>query len=297
MADEIKNAVEITEHSSVEPAPEGSELVVGSPTGDAEADAGAEADGAEGEEGASESEPGTPGPKEQLVHHPAPAPSEEGGKGGPAPVEGERPRETALRLETERLKGLLRKERAEEIRPQSSPVAPAPARTIAPEKAAILAKYKAQDVAVLKELLPVLAEELGFVRGDELKASEYGTKSDDVIKEWQEAHPETEDPVIWDRIKAQFGPNGIYQYPKNPADYKKILDKIHQDIFHIQPAGDKGAITAQNQKIHVASGPGNSGPSRSVTPTRTMPNSSGLRLDGLRGFSDEEKENIARRAG
>lgn len=290
MADEIKNAVEITEHSSVEPT-EDTELVKGSPTGDVDADAGegaGDAEGDEGGEGASESEPGKPGPKEQLVRRPAPAPStEEDGNGEPAPVVGETPKEHALRLETERLKGLLRGERAAEIRPTVAPAAP-----ISPT-ADIRAKYKPQDLAAFDEM----AKGLGFVRGDELKANEYGTKSDEVIREWQEAHPETEDPLIWDRIKAQFGPNGIYQYPKNPNDYKTILNKIHQDIFNIQPVGDKGALTAKNQKIHVASGPGNSGPSRSITPTRTMPNSSGLRLDGLRGFSDEEKESIARRAG
>ena len=77
-----------------------------------------DAEGDEGGEGASESEPGKPGPKEQLVRRPAPAPStEEDGNGEPAPVVGETPKEHALRLETERLKGLLRGERAAEIRP------------------------------------------------------------------------------------------------------------------------------------------------------------------------------------
>lgn len=85
----------------------------------------------------------------------------------------------------------------------------------------------------------------------------------------------------------------MYKQPQNPNDFKKIFNRIHTDIFGIKPIGDKGALNAAKEKIKVASHSGASGPTRNViTPTRKA-NAAGLRLDMLKGFSEEEVAQMA----
>lgn len=289
----------------VEVAPSGGENVedpnakgeAGIDAGNGEGTGEALADGDSGE-GAPEG-----GPQEKMVvRQPKEAVGEDGKKKEDAPmaVDGETPRERALRFEVEGLRTKLGQKRSTEIR-GGAPVAQAPAKKeISPEKAAILAKYKPNEIDSLREVLPLIAEDLGFVRAEQLSKQNYESKADETIQSWVKEHPEYEDESLWGRVKTYFDPASgnpiVYNVPQNPAGYKNILDRIHQDIFNIKPAGDKGTVLAQQQKIKVASAPGASGPSR-ATSLRQIVNSQGLRLDALSGFSDEERESIKQRAG
>ena len=309
MAEEIKDHVEITEHSSVEPAEgENEELVEGSPSGGTEGDAGAEdageAEGAEGEEGNGDADAtAAGGKKEQIIRRPAPVTSTPASPGANnenagGRLEGETPTEYARRLEIDRLRGLLRKDRSDEIRgatpAQTQPVASK--RESSPQEQEILKKYNPKVVEELKELFPIIASGMGFVRADELTVKSYQEKSDSVIQDWVKEHPEYEDQALWEQVKTNF--QKFYKPPQNPEDYRIILNRIHQDIFNIRPVGDRGAINAGKQKIEVASHSGNSASPRVVAPSRSStPNANGLRLDALSGFTDEEKDNIASRAG
>ena len=70
----------------------------------------------------------------------------------PAPVEGETPREHALRLEVERLKGLRRQERKEDLNQVETKIEKI-------EKKDVLSKYDQTELANLKEVIGVFAEE------------------------------------------------------------------------------------------------------------------------------------------
>lgn len=215
----------------------------------------------------------------------------------------ESPREFAMRVELTKTRGLLRKERTGEIMDTIRPGAPASAPAQISEAAqAILAKYPKEQLDALKEVLPALAEGLGFVRKDELQGNTYAEKAQDALDSFLEKHPEylpEKDPdgTLWGRFKEEFA---IYKQPSDPKDYQRIFTKVHQTVFGIQaPAGGTlPKVQAQQKKVQVASHAGASSPTSSQRQMRPGGGAStGLRLDALRGFSDEDKARIAERAG
>ena len=208
-------------------------------------------------------------------------------------MEGETPKERALRQKVELLEKTERERRAEALADGAKPATPAN-KELTPEQKATLAKYKPQEIESLKEVIPVIAEQLGFVKAQDLTQTQYAERARETIVEWIDAHPEYKDQVLWDQVKAIA--DTTYKPPLNPKDWTKILNRIHTELSGIEPIGDKGALTAARQKIQVASHAGNSGPARTTTPSRSRVNSAGLRLDALSGFTDEEKEDIASRA-
>lgn len=212
----------------------------------------------------------------------------------PKPVEGETPKERALRQKIEKMEAENRKRFAGEIKigegaPESDK------KELLPDKQAILKKYKPEEIAALEEVLPVIAEKNGYVRGEQLASQTYATQSQDILDEFLKEHKEympeqDKDGLLWNRFKEEFG---MYRQPKDPRDYRKIFNRIHTDIFGIKPQGDKGTITAAQRKIQVASHAGASGPNRPTVSSRPRTNTSGLRMDMLKGFSDEEKAEMA----
>lgn len=280
----------------------------------ADEDAGAEGDQEDEGEGSDDTAAaGQRQPKEQLIDNKnkpvaqagqqAPAGSGDGkkkvGPDGLTHIEGESPRERALRGELAIARGALRKERGTELgidrapggqTPQQSQAAP----TKNPEREAELAKkYGPQALANLREVLPVLADELGYVKATDLSQQTYTEQAQGVLDHFLESHPEysaenDKDGVLWKAFTTEYG---LYNKPANPKDFQKIFNRIHTTIFGIKPAGDKGALNAAQQKINVASHAGASGPSRSTPPARSS-GTPGLRLDMLKGFSDDEKDSL-----
>lgn len=200
---------------------------------------------------------------------------------GLAKIEGETPREHALRLEVKRLRDDKTKERTREIfePPKSEPVK---------IESEVLKKYKPEEIQSLREVLPELAKELGYVRQDELKASTYEEKAQEQIDSFISAHPEyspEKDPegLLWGKLKTEY--STIYKPPQNPKDFKKIFERIHKDLFGIQATGPLPKVVAANEKVKVAS---HSGPSAQNRLNHSPKVSVGLRFDALKGFSDEE---------
>src|SRR5258708_5706306 len=109
--------------------------------------------------------------EEQLVRRkqpatPAPNTEDETAASSSAPVPGETPREYALRLEVERLRKIDRDGRTRDLLGSE---APAPTKKELSEEAKkVLEKYKPEEIGALREVLPALAEELGYVRTDQL---------------------------------------------------------------------------------------------------------------------------------
>ena len=203
------------------------------------------------------------------------------------PLQGETKREFALRIENARLREQVRGDRAKEI---LTP-APAPIRQeISPERKKVLERYKPEDVQNLKEILDVMGEDMGFVRKDQLGASSYQEKATEVLDDFLEKHPEylpQNDPgnILWNRFRDEYG---IYKQPENPRALKKILDKIHKDVFGIQPASAFNRNEAAKEKINVASHSSSSRPAPSREGVKRNAVPQGLRTDMLKGFSDEE---------
>ena len=200
----------------------------------------------------------------------------------------ENPREYAMRLEITRLKGDLRKDRSSEI---LTPPPPATKKELSPEKKAILSKYKKEDLDTLHEVFDVMAEDMGFVRQDQLGATAYQQKATEVLDDFLEKHPEYQlqndkDNVLWERFKQEYS---LYRPTQNPKDLKRILDKVHKEVFGIKPAAALKNEDAAKEKIKVASHSSASRPAANREGVkRANAPAQGLRTDMLKGFSDQE---------
>jgi hypothetical protein len=203
-------------------------------------------------------------------------------------LDGETNKEFAYRIEIARLREEKRKEQVGEI---MQPPPQQAKKELSPEKKKILEKYKPQDIETLKEVFDVMAEDMGFVRQDQLGATNYQTKATEVLDDFLEAHPEYQpknDPgsVLWNAFRQEFA---IYRPTQNPRDLKKILEKVHKEVFGIKPAAALNKQEAAKEKVKVASHSGSSKPQpsregvrRQATPIQEF------RTDMLKGFTDEE---------
>jgi hypothetical protein len=208
-------------------------------------------------------------------------------------------REWAQRLEINRLRNLANGNRGKDMveAPKVPPVVQQK------KESDILKKYKPADVAALKEVLAELAPEMGFVKKDELNQSTYENTVNDQIASFIADHPEytiEKDPeqVLWKKLKEEY--QAYYKQPANPKDFKKLLERIHGEVFGIQPKGPLPKDNAAREKIKVASHTANSVPAPRPnvrkTTTGEIRASGGLRLDMLKGFSEEERANIESKA-
>ncbi len=203
------------------------------------------------------------------------APVAEAPKSEPKPVEGETPREKALRMEATRLKGLLREQRKEELFVKK------PADIS--KKDEELAEYDPEQVKNFEKI----AKSLGFAKKEEILSENSQERLNDTFNEFMEAHPEyapenDKDGVLWNQYKTEFA---LYNPSKDPKTLKKILNKVHNEIYGVQPAKNLTKINASQEKIKVAS---RSGSSTGKEPRRTSQAPSGLRTDMMKGFDDKE---------
>lgn len=195
---------------------------------------------------------------------------------------GETPKEWALRKEVERLKSQIRQERTDELFvPSDIPKI----KTLSPERQRLLEKYDSEQLSELSELIKAQAEEMGFVKKDELNAQTYKETADTLLNEFLENHPEylpenDKDNVLWNRFREEFSD---LKQPNNPKDFKRLFNKVHSSIFGIK-TGNLNKINAQQEKLKVASHSGKTvgGVSKK---SNVIPN---IRLDALKGFDDDE---------
>lgn len=197
----------------------------------------------------------------------------------PKPVEGETPREKALRLETSRLKGLLRKERQDELfvkQPTSK------------KNEEDLSEYDPEEL----KRFEILATKMGFAKKDDIIRDSVLDKNNAEFESFMEAHPEystenDKDGTLWNHFKTEFS---LYQPPQDPKTLRKVLNKVHNEIYGVQPAANLNKINAQQQKLKVASHTGSQG-ARASGPLPKAPNSN-VRLDMLKGFTEEELKEL-----
>ena len=239
----------------------------------------------ESEEAPEEEEPVAPEPAPSNAAPEIDIPVEKYGEVKRLP--GETAREFAYRIEISRLREVNISKQSNEI--LTPP--PAPIKTeLSPEKKAVLAKYKEEDLKTLREVFDVMADDMGFVKKDQLGATRYQEQATEVLDNFLEKHPEYQpknDPgnVLWGRFKEEYS---LYRPTQNPRDLKKVLDKVHKEVFGIKPAAAIDKKEAARANVKVASHSGSSRPSASREGERRGANLDGLRIDMLKGFSDEE---------
>lgn len=240
------------------------------------------------------------GKPEQIVHKDPPAPAT---TTDPVAVplatdpteikrlSNETDREYALRLEVTNLKAERRRDRVAEITGDIVPPGtPAKKQELTDAQKEIIGKYKPEELAALRDVLPILAKEMGFVRAEELEQTSYASETQTQLDAFIEKHPEylpENDPgnVMWERFKAEFAQ---YRQPANARDYAKLFAKAHREVFGIQAAGTLSTDTAARTKVEVASHAGApASPAARSAPTRTAA-PTGARFDMLKGFTPEE---------
>lgn len=197
----------------------------------------------------------------------------------PKPVEGETPRERAMRLETARLRAIIRDQKRDELFVKQ------PLDSKAKEEE--LAGYDPEQIKNFEKI----AKTLGFAKKDEILSENSQERLNDTFNEFMEAHPEyapenDKDGVLWNQYKTEFA---LYNPSKDPKILKKILNKVHNDVYGVQPAKNLNKINASQEKIKVASRSGASAGKETRTRSQAP---SGLRTDMLKGFDEKEKEDL-----
>lgn len=207
-------------------------------------------------------------------------------------VPGETPRERALRLQVTQLRAKARQERMGEIigQPKITP----PTREMSDEQKQVLSKYKPEDIAALRDVIPLLASEMGFVREDQLIQKEVVKESNNVFETFMNEHPEYSeendpDGTLWEALKEEYA---LFETPKSPKQLQKILERSHKEVFGIQPAGALKTVKTAQEKVKVASHGSNSKPQVNARREESLVrgNPEGARKDMLKGFSEEDLE-------
>ncbi len=236
-----------------------------------------------------EPEPEKTGEGEEEGEEPATAGTED--DSDPKPVEGETPREKALRQETTRVKRLLRQERGKKMF-KDTPVSEEPGE-LTDEEQAVIDSFDPEAVANMEKLISIQAKKMGFVKKDEFTKEQTVSQLQDSLDTWLDSHPELDekndpDGILWKQVQTEYS---RYVPPKNAKDLVKILDRAHKEIFGVttdqQPLKK---VDAQKQKIKVAShGASSSSGSPKKSEVEVDEETKGLVASGaLKGFSDED---------
>ena len=221
---------------------------------------------------------------------------DESEKEEPKEVDGETPREKALRLEVERLKQYRRDDRSKEL--FSKDDAPVKKKEISDDKKERLKKYDPKEIENLREVLDVMADDMGFVKKDEYQKSSYSSQAKDILDDFLENHPEytpenDKGDVLWKRFQSEYS---LYKLPESPRDLKKLFNKIHNDVVGIKPSSDLKKIEAKKEKLDAASH--SASKNKQTKKTEQLVDRSSGSVDketvrkGLKGFTDEEIDEL-----
>lgn len=192
-------------------------------------------------------------------------------------VEGETPREKALRLEITKLRGQIREKNS--ITPPSKDV----------DNNLVSKGYHPEEIKKVKELL----NDLGYVNKDEIQKSEKQKVIDSFINKHPEYLPQNDkDDVLWNAVNNEFNSGFYNNRSDNPVVINKILEDIHAKLNSSKSnkTVNQAAISAQQAKIKSA-GVGNSGvqPPTSTKSKTIDPNVRAF----LKDFTDEELADIS----
>lgn len=187
----------------------------------------------------------------------------------PAPVEGETPREKALRLELTRVKGQLRQKAVTDL---VEGVKEAPIKEDHVSRLKNLG-YSDEEIQKASELVDVLATSKGYVKAEQT----YQTVVQDTVDVFLDDNPEykpqnDKDDLRWGRFQ-EILKSGIYNLSgKTSKQLRSIFDRVNKDV--VDEFGesslkiDASKRAAEQQKIRSVS---HSGGTKVVqTPTKTV---------------------------
>jgi len=204
-------------------------------------------------------------------------------------VEGETPREKALRLELTRQRLRNRQMRVKGLFGEE---APEPKKEVDPKNKDVLKKYDPSEIENLKEVLEVMADDLGFIKKSEYAKESYQKDAHRELNSFLEKHPEylpenDTDNTLWNAFQGEFN---LYNRPQEPRDYQKIFNKIHHSLFGIKSEADYKRVDAQRQKAKVVS-------HSSSSPNKTKAKDTGTGLDPslknyMKGFDDKDLDEM-----
>jgi hypothetical protein len=186
-------------------------------------------------------------------------------------VEGETPREKALRLEVTRLKAARRIERTEVVEPTQ-------------QGDDVFSQYDKEELDKFDKLFDAMASKKGFVKKSEIALS----SADDVLDSFLDQHPEYKpendrDDVLWSAFKEELN---LYKQPNNAKGWKQILERVHNSLNGGRTL-DVARASAKNAKVQTAA---HGGTTKATNTSRNQvdPNFKSY----LKGFSDDEINDI-----
>lgn len=187
----------------------------------------------------------------------------------PAPVEGETPREKALRLEVQRLRGLTRKKQVEDLVETTQQ----PQVTAEDEYQVLKDQgYTDDEIKKMVTAVDLIASKKGYVRADR----NYAQSVQDTVDLFVEGHPEykpSNDPdnLRWDRFQALLA-DGTYNLAgKTPKQLTSIFNKVDEDVR--KELGENvikttpQQVAAARHKVAVVSHTGGGKPTPAEKPT------------------------------
>ena len=199
----------------------------------------------------------------------------------PKPVEGETPKEFALRKELERERKKVRNLMSKQlnVKKQDSDI-------FVDDKDS-LKDYDPDEITRLDKIL----QSRGYVRKDELQKQTFKDQTDHelnvFLKEHKEYLPENDkENVLWNQFKEEFS---ILRKPANVDQYKDFLERTHKSIF-CNKTINKNTAAAAKEKLQVASHG-----STTVNKPKVHSKSSSITPEmksHLKGFTDEEIEDM-----
>lgn len=216
----------------------------------------------------------------------------------PAPVEGETPRERALRSEVERVKKLNRDLKGQklfkDIKPETTPV------DLTEEDKKALEAYDPEQLANLDKVLDVLARKKGLVKESDFVGRQRVQELKDSFDDWMETNPEfseDKDPdgTMWKALERQYTEVMTYRPPpKNSKELTKVLNGIKKELFGITTdTTDLKKVEAQKEKIKVSSHAAGSSASNKTKSKTVDPEIDTLVKSGaLKGFDDKDLEEM-----
>lgn len=203
----------------------------------------------------------------------------------PAPVAGETPKEKALRLEIQRLKGMHRKDAINDL------VGKGPAPVVDNLQELRDIGYSDDEISNMEKAIDVIAQKKGYVKAEQ----SYQATVNNVVESFIDSHPEYKpenDPedVRWARFEG-IVKSGVYNLSgKTPKQLNDIFKRIHRDVTDELGEADVTVEVkrqaAQTQKIKSVS---HSGGTKSAPVKRAStidPNVRGM----FKGFDDSDLE-------
>ena len=194
----------------------------------------------------------------------------------PKPVEGETPRERALRKELESERQKVRNLKSQNLFVPEEPIS----KTTVSED---LSEFDPEELAKFNKLVNITLKKEGYVKKEELQTQTYNEVRDDEFHSFLDVHPEYEkDDLLWKQFQEELS---LYAKPQNPKAYKVLFDRVHKSVVG-ESAVSPNVTAAASEKLKVAS-------HGSATVNKPKPQAKTSSIDPdlhkyMKGWTDEE---------